>query len=454
MMANAIASKLKKKVLLINFPALGLNSAGFMIKLLFREARIKKAILFFDECESLFHTRDKGGSTVNTCLSELERFEDMCILATNRAYDLDEAMFRRISLAVEFKKPDHILREHIWKTLRPEKLGLEDDVDYKELARKYELAGGFIKNFWLSSVSLMVSRDGEKVSQADLEQAASEQLVGQLHNDQLDRHVVATCGVDSVIASSQVKKSLKDIVDHKKSQSVLFSQWGFDKIHRAQSGVSVLLHGPPGTGKSLAAEAISFDIGSPLMVVNTSELVNKYVGETGKNITSVFRDAKHKGAVLVFDEGEGLFGHRSKGNGSSVSRHDDLNVGLLLQHIEHFSGVCIVITNHSEAIDEAFFRRFNYVLKFEFPSARLREQLWRSLLPKECPLASDISLSVLANRFEMCGGDIKSALLRAASRAALREKDVDRIVTMKDLEQSCQEEVEKRSDKTSANIYI
>lgn len=85
MMANAIATKLKKKVLLVNFPTLGFNEAGDTIKMLFREARIKKAMLFFDECESIFRSRDVGSSAINTCLSELERFDDMCILATNRA---------------------------------------------------------------------------------------------------------------------------------------------------------------------------------------------------------------------------------------------------------------------------------------------------------------------------------------------------------------------------------
>lgn len=206
----------------------------------------------------------------------------------------------------------------------------------------------------------------------------------------------------------------------------------------------------------MAAEAIGFDTGSPLMVVNTSELVNKYVGETGKNIVSVFRTAKQKGAVLVFDEGEGLFGSRSTGgDSSSCTRHDNINVGLLLQYIESFAGVCIVITNHSDAIDEAFFRRFNFVLKFEPPSPRQREQLWKSMIPKDCPLTADVSLSFLANRYELCGGDIKSALLRAASRAALRRDEKDRVVSMKDLEESCQEEISKKSGPDmSKNIYV
>lgn len=116
------------------------------------------------------------------------------------------------------------------------------------MARKYELSGGFIKNVWLSAIALMVSRSGDKVSQADLEQAAGEQVIGRLSNEDFDRQVVPTCGIESVIVSEQVMKSLRNIVDHRKAQAVLFSQWGFDKIHRTQTGVSVLFAGPPGTG--------------------------------------------------------------------------------------------------------------------------------------------------------------------------------------------------------------
>lgn len=97
---------------------------------------------FFDECESLFLARNKGGNSVGKILTELERHDGLCILATNRAFDLDEAMHRRISLSVEFRKPDHIIREQIWQSLHPPKLPLADDVDYSVLAHKYELTGG------------------------------------------------------------------------------------------------------------------------------------------------------------------------------------------------------------------------------------------------------------------------------------------------------------------------
>lgn len=252
-----------------------------------------------------------------------------------------------------------------------------------------------------------------------------------------------------VIATPRVTESLKNIVQHTKAQSVLFGQWGFGKIHRAPAGVSALFTGPPGTGKTMAAEAIGFDLGSPLIVVNSAELVNKYVGETGKNIEAIFTEAQSKDAVLVFDEGEGLFGTRQEGS-DSVSRHDTINVGLLLQHMENFTGVCIVVTNQKAAIDEAFFRRFHYVLNFEPPSMRQREELWKSIVPDDCPLGGDVSFSSLANKYELCGGGIKSAVLRGATRAALRLDESDCLITMKDLEDACEEEVSKGSNSASA----
>ena len=113
MMANALAALIGKKVLMINFPALGANSAGAILKLVFREAKIHDAILFFDECESIFMDRTKGNLQVNTVLTELERHEGLCILATNRPMDLAEAMHRRITLAIEFSNPHLLLPQKI-----------------------------------------------------------------------------------------------------------------------------------------------------------------------------------------------------------------------------------------------------------------------------------------------------------------------------------------------------
>jgi SpoVK/Ycf46/Vps4 family AAA+-type ATPase len=456
MTANALATKLGKKVLLINFPYLGNNEAGQIIKLIFREAKIHDAILFFDECESIFQSRDKGSNRVNMILTELERHDGLSILATNRPYDLDEAMYRRINLAVEFRKPDHILRERIWHALKPEKLQLADDVLIAELAMKYELTGGFIKNTWLGALSLAVSRDGINpvISHEDLKQGAAHQLRGRLGMIDFDRRVVPTRGLEDVVLPDNLKSSLTEIVEYGKAQAILFGQWGFQKQHGTSKGIAALFHGPPGTGKTMAAEAIGYDLGKPLKVVNCAQLISKWVGESQKNIEAVFDEARQVDAVVVFDEAEGLFGSRADTGGDGAGRHDSMNVGILLHHIETFPGVVVVITNMRERIDPAFFRRFKFVMEFPVPDAEHRKKLWRLLLPTEAPLAADVDLDVLANRYVIAGGNIKSVVFRAASRAALRKDAASRVITMADLTSACDEEMQKETGTSTAHLSM
>ena len=148
-------------------------------------------------------------------LTELERHEGLCVLATNRPMDLDEAMHRRITLAIEFTKPDLLLRERIWRQMAPPKLELAKDVDFMALARKYELPGGFIKNAWLSALSIAVARDGVQcvVNHADLHAGASHQLRGRLAMSNFDRGVVPTRGLEDVQLPKEVKEKLKQIVN-------------------------------------------------------------------------------------------------------------------------------------------------------------------------------------------------------------------------------------------------
>lgn len=131
-----------------------------------------------------------------------------------------------------------------------------------------------------------------------------------------------------------------------------------------------------------------------------------------------------------------------------------MNVGLLLQYIENFPGVCIVITNMKDAIDEAFFRRFRYVLDFDLPDAATREEIWKRTVPKACPLAKDVSFDELARRYAMSGGNIKNALLRAATTAALKPNVKEQVVTMNDLDKACSAEMEMRGNRQGqSNMY-
>lgn len=280
----------------------------------------------------------------------------------------------------------------------------------------------------------------------DLEEAARAQLLGRLTAAAFDLRVVPKFGLDRLVVEEGLARDLHSIVQYGKARDTLVTRWGFGEslVGRASRGVSALLHGPPGTGKTLAAEAIGYDLGRPLKVVDGSELLSKWVGESAKNIAEVFREAQGLDAVLVFDEADALFGARGDADsGTSSSRHDTMNTGVLLRQIEAFPGVCIVCTNRLRCIDDAFFRRFSFVLEFRAPEAENRRRLWEALLPAEAPRSSDVDLRALGGRFELTGGQIKSALVRAATRAALRSTLETRVITQKDLEEAADEETKK-----------
>ena len=157
--------------------------------------------------------------------------------------------------------------------------------------------------------------------------------------------------------------------------------------------------------------------------------------------------------MLVFDEAEGLFAQRTS-EGGSTSRHDSMNVGILLHHMEEFSGIVVAITNRYEQVDTAFHRRFKFIMEFPKPDAATRAKLWRNLIPKTAPLAPEVDFQELGNRFEISGGHIKSAVFRAAVEASLVEDDDKRVITMERLAAAGQDEVDKNTDgKRPAGMY-
>ena len=181
--------------------------------------------------------------------------------------------------------------------------------------------------------------------------------------------------------------------------------------------------------------------------------MDKYVGESAKNIEKVFTEAKAQDAVLVFDEAEGLFAQRTS-DGGSTSRHDSMNVGILLHHMEEFSGIAVAITNRYAQVDTAFHRRFKFIIEFPTPDAATRAKLWRMLIPEAAPLGGDVDFDELGSRFELSGGHVKSAVFRAAVEASLQTEADKRIITMASLLSAGQEEVDKDGEsKRPAGMY-
>lgn len=180
-------------------------------------------------------------------------------------------------------------------------------------------------------------------------------------------------------------------------------------------GVTALLHGPSGTGKTLAAEVLAGALGLDLLAVDLSALVSKYIGETEKNLRAAFDAAEASGAVLLFDEADALFGKRSEVR-DSHDRHANMEVSYLLQRMEAYRGLAVLTTNMKEALDTAFLRRLRFVVEFPYPGPKERERMWRRAIPPAAP-TEDLVFPRLA-QISLAGGHIRNIALGAAFMAA------------------------------------
>jgi SpoVK/Ycf46/Vps4 family AAA+-type ATPase len=203
-------------------------------------------------------------------------------------------------------------------------------------------------------------------------------------------------------------------------------------------GITALFAGDSGTGKTLSAEVVAGDLGFDLYVIDLSTVVDKYIGETEKNLDRIFTEADRVNGVLLFDEADALFGKRSEVK-DARDRYANVEVAYLLQRMEAFDGLAILTTNLRANLDEAFTRRLEAIVDFPMPEEEHRRRLWERNLPAALPLTDDVDLDFLARRFKLAGGDIRNICVTAAYLAAAE----DRPATMADLIRATEREYRK-----------
>ena len=440
LMANALASSLGKRLLLVNYPRIGQMSSDQALKFLFREAKIHDAVLFFDECESIFESRERQNREISLILSEIERHDGLIIMATNRPAVLDEAMHRRITLAVEFQLPNAAQREHIWQAHLPSTLPRAGVLDLPALAQRYELSGGLIKNAVLAALALAAARnpDAPAVCAADLEQGARLQMRSQLRMAAFEAYTVPQCGLEALLVPGTLRQALDELLGVVKIRRTLITDWGFADAAASGLGVTALFHGQPGTGKRLAAEAIAYELGRPLRRVHAAHMPLPWIGETVQVLKAMFEEARHHDAVLVIEDAHTLVAGRHAAG--SVTDH---YTAVLLHEMDRFPGVVILIAPLPNDLDEYLRDRLQFTLAFPLPDRETRAALWRQHLPTRMPLASDVSCAALA-ALPLTGAQIRKAVLRAAARAAIRPEAL-RWVTHADLTAAAEEETRSSS---------
>ncbi len=230
---------------------------------------------------------------------------------------------------------------------------------------------------------------------------------------------------DDLVVGDELRGRIEEVVAHARHRTEVFEEWGFSgKVGGRGRGLSCLFSGPPGTGKTMTATLIGQALGLEVFLVDLSRVVDKYVGETEKNLARLFDEASRAPVVLLFDEADSLFATRTEVQ-SSNDRYANLEVNFLLQRMERFEGISILTTNRETAIDPAFKRRLRFRLHFDPPDAAQRARLWRAMVPPGCRIAADVDWQALAERWEMTGALIRNAMLRAAFLAAARQAVLD-----------------------------
>ncbi|MFD7402917.1 ATP-binding protein [Streptomyces sp. NPDC059866] len=289
--------------------------------------------------------------------------------------DLDDLELR--SLVAQFQLPPHVVRSAA-ATVRRD-LPVEDEPDAARLAWRAGLA---------------------------------EARIGM---DELGRRIAPQAGWGDLVLHERQVGVLREIVAHVRQRPTVHQEWGFAGTLRRGLGVTALFAGGSGTGKTLAAEVMAKELGLDLFVVDLSQVVSKYIGETEKNLRRVFDAAERGGALLLFDEADALFGKRSEVK-DSHDRYANLEVSYLLMRMEAYRGLAVLTTNMKKALDTAFLRRIRFVVDFPFPAEHERAEIWRRVLPPQAPV-KDIDCDLLA-QLTVAGGSIRNIALSGAFLAA------------------------------------
>jgi AAA+ superfamily predicted ATPase len=243
---------------------------------------------------------------------------------------------------------------------------------------------------------------------------------------------------DDIILNENCKNRLADICNRVKYKDKVYDQWGFKEKSPYGNGISMLFYGPPGTGKTMAAQVMAKQIGCELYKVDLSQIVDKYIGETEKNLKKIFDNANRANVMLFFDEADSIFSKRTQVSNAN-DKYANVETSYLLQKMEEYEGICILATNFLVSFDDAFKRRIKFMVNFPMPDEKERLVIWQKAFPSGMRLSPDIQLQRLAEKYELTGSSIKSIVISSAFYAAANNEEI----SMKHIFLALKDELEK-----------
>ena len=313
----------------------------------------------------------------------------------------------RPTLVVELAPPTSAQRAQLWLA----SLGQGSVADGDILANQYPLAPALVVR---AATAAVARAHGRAITPDDIQRSVRAVVDDKL--GRFARRVRTTRRWRDMVLPADQAGAVVELIARFRERGRVYERWGFAAKVGTGLGIAALFSGPPGTGKSMCATLIAQELGLDLYQVDTSKISSKWIGETEKNLAALFDAAEASHAMLLFDECDGLFGKRTEQK-SSNDRHANAETNYLLQRVESYRGICILTSNHAANIDPAFQRRLSLHVRFELPDAGERSAIWRAMFPPAAPL-DGIDFASLARRYDMSGGYIKNAALRAAFLAA------------------------------------
>ncbi|WP_431981361.1 ATP-binding protein [Streptomyces qinglanensis] len=253
------------------------------------------------------------------------------------------------------------------------------------------------------------------VSERDVRLAARAQNGAGL--EQLARRVEPAVGWSDLVLPDATRAQLRELALRARHRDQVLGEWRMRPGGGRGRGVIALFAGESGTGKTMSAEVVAGALGMDLYVVDLSTVVDKYIGETEKNLERIFAQASEVNGVLLFDEADAIFGKRSQVK-DAHDRHANVESAYLLQRMESFDGIAVLTTNLRANLDEAFTRRLDVVAEFPMPDRDQRLALWDQCLGARIPRDGGLDLDFCAERFELAGGSIRACAVTAAYLAA------------------------------------
>jgi SpoVK/Ycf46/Vps4 family AAA+-type ATPase len=391
------------------------DDRGDIVALL-RQARANRAVVVFEDAERLLDD-DPDDRMITDFCEEFDAYPGLVILTSRSEPGSTGLMAQQADHIIHLDIPIPEDREALWERFLPQDTVLGPEINLRELSQRYALTGGQIQKTAFRAVKKASSRpEGQRhITLADLIPKNSGR-VGQANPDSPTGLITPSATLADVVLPDKLRGNVEEIIKAVSSREKVLETWGFGSYGTGH-GIAALFYGESGCGKTLTAEAVAGELGRPLRTIQLSGILNKYVGETEKRIAEVFRAASSANEVLLADEADALFTARVQ-NSESNSYYINSHINCLLAEMDRFSGIIILSSNRPLTLDNAFERRIGWKLEFPKPNAKLREHLWRMLIPSTAPIAEDVDPSVLAGKFDFTGGLIRQVLLKAAYVAA------------------------------------